>query len=81
MARVAADVARALGRTDDEARYERLFAAIRADFGARFLGPDGVYREKEGEPLVQTAQVLRSPSAWCRTNGARRWRPGWPTTS
>jgi alpha-L-rhamnosidase len=57
-ARIAADAARVLGRADDAARYDALFAAIRADFNARFLGPDGVYREKAGEPYAQTAQVL-----------------------
>jgi alpha-L-rhamnosidase len=58
LARIAADVARVLGRVDDAARFERLFASIRADFGARFLGPDGVYREKDGDPFVQSAQIL-----------------------
>jgi alpha-L-rhamnosidase len=28
------------------------------DFNARFLGKDGVYREKEAEPFVETAQIL-----------------------
>jgi alpha-L-rhamnosidase len=58
LAGIAADVARALGESADRARYEQLVGRIRADFNARFLGPDGVYREKDGEPFVQTAQVL-----------------------
>jgi alpha-L-rhamnosidase len=56
--RIAADTARALGQTGDAARYDRLFAAIRADFNARFLSPEGVYREKDADPFVQTAQIL-----------------------
>ena len=43
--RIAADVARALGRGEDAARYDALFERIRADFNAAFLGEDGVYRE------------------------------------
>ena len=58
MARLASEAARTLGRAEDAARYQELFGAIRADFNARFLGPDGVYREKDGEPFVATAQVL-----------------------
>jgi alpha-L-rhamnosidase len=58
LARIAADAARALGKADDASRYGRLFASIRADFNARFLGPDGSYREKETDPFVQTAQIL-----------------------
>jgi alpha-L-rhamnosidase len=58
LARIAADAARALGKADDAVRYERLFASIRTDFNARFLSPDGVYREKETDPFVQTAQIL-----------------------
>jgi alpha-L-rhamnosidase len=58
LARIAADVARALGKPEDGARYDRLFSSIRADFNARFLGPDGLYREKQTDPFVQTAQIL-----------------------
>jgi alpha-L-rhamnosidase len=58
LARIAADVARALGETQDAARYDALQAEVRNDFNARFLGADGVYREKDGEPFVATAQVL-----------------------
>jgi alpha-L-rhamnosidase len=58
MVKLATDVAAALGRADDAARYAERFEAVRADFNARFLGPDGLYREREGEPFVQTAQVL-----------------------
>ena len=52
------DAARALGRPEDAARYDRLFASIRTDFNARFLSPDGIYREKDSDPFVQTAQIL-----------------------
>ena len=58
MAHIAADVARELRRSADAARYDRLFAAIRADFNARFLGADRAYRERPEDPFVQTAQVL-----------------------
>ena len=37
-------MARVLGRPTDAARYDELFANIRADFNAKFLGQDGVYR-------------------------------------
>ena len=57
-ARIAADTARALGKPQDAARYEELFGKISRDFNARFLGADGVYREKAGDPFVQTAQIL-----------------------
>ncbi len=57
-ARIASDVARVLGRDADAARDDALFARIRADFNARFLGADGVYREKADEPYTQTAQIL-----------------------
>jgi alpha-L-rhamnosidase len=58
LAWIAADVARSLGKADDADRYARLFAAIKSDFNARFLGKDGVYREKEADPFVETAQIL-----------------------
>jgi alpha-L-rhamnosidase len=58
LARIAANVARALGKADDASRYDLLFASIRSDFNARFLSPDGIYREKEADPFVQTAQIL-----------------------
>src|SRR6185436_8973807 len=58
MARIASDAARVLGKTEDASRYAALFEKIRADFNARFLGDDGVYREKPGEAFVQTAQIL-----------------------
>ena len=55
---IAADVARVLGRPADAARYDQLFANIRADFNAKFLGADGVYRNVPTDPFTQTAQVL-----------------------
>ena len=58
MARSAADTAGALGHTAEAERYRTLFARIRDDFNARFLGADGVYREKLEDGFVQTAQVL-----------------------
>ena len=58
MAQIAADVARALGLARDGARYDKLFRSIREDFNSRFLGRDGIYREKESEPFTQTAQIL-----------------------
>ncbi|HWS90515.1 MAG TPA: family 78 glycoside hydrolase catalytic domain [Pyrinomonadaceae bacterium] len=58
LARIAADAARALGKAEDAARYDGLFEKIRADFNARFLAPGGFYREKEGDPFVQSAQIF-----------------------
>ena len=58
LVRIAGDAACVLGRAEDASRYDRLFADIRADFNARFLGKDAVYREKEGDPFVQAAQIL-----------------------
>lgn len=58
LAHVAADAARALGKGEDAARYDELFKKIRADFNARFLGPQGFYREKDADPFVQSAQIF-----------------------
>lgn len=58
LTQIAAEAARALGRRQDAARYDELFIKIQTDFNARFLGSDGVYREKQGDPFVQTAQIL-----------------------
>jgi alpha-L-rhamnosidase len=58
LARIAADTARALDKPQEATRYDRLFSSIRTDFNARFLSPDGLYREKETDPFVQTAQIL-----------------------
>jgi alpha-L-rhamnosidase len=57
-AQIAANVARALGLSADAGRYDGLFQAIRADFNGHFLGRAGVYREKDGDPFTQTAQIL-----------------------
>jgi alpha-L-rhamnosidase len=57
-ARLAADAARALGKPADAARYDALFTRIRADFNTKYLGTDGIYREKPGAPFAQTAQIL-----------------------
>jgi alpha-L-rhamnosidase len=58
LVRIAGDAARVLGKADDVARYEELFGKVRSDFNARFLGEDGVYREKATEPFIETAQIL-----------------------
>jgi len=55
---IAADVAKTLGKAEDAARYARLFDAVKSDFNARFLGKDGVYREKEADAFAETAQIL-----------------------
>ena len=50
----------------------------RADFNARFLGDDGVYREKTDDAFVQTAQML--PLAFDLVPEERRAPPspnGW----
>jgi len=47
-----------LDKPQDAARYDELFKKIRADFNARFLGRDGIYREKETDPFVQSAQIF-----------------------
>ena len=57
-AQIARDVAQVLDQPADAARYDALFRAIRADFNARFLSPDGIYRDKAADAFSQTAQVL-----------------------
>jgi alpha-L-rhamnosidase len=57
-ARIAADAARALGKSADAAGYDALFSRIRADFNTKYMGADGLYREKAGAPFSQTAQIL-----------------------
>ena len=58
LTRIAAQTARALDKPQDAARYNELFKKVRADFNARFLGSDGIYREKETDPFVQSAQIF-----------------------
>jgi alpha-L-rhamnosidase len=58
MAHIAADTARALHDEPGAARYDELFRSVRSDFNARFLGADGVYREKADDGFVETAQIL-----------------------
>jgi alpha-L-rhamnosidase len=58
LVRIARDAARVLGRGKDAARYEDLLGQVRADFNARFLSEAGVYREKDDEPFLQSAQVF-----------------------
>jgi alpha-L-rhamnosidase len=58
LTQIAADTARVLGRTQDAERYDELFKNIRSDFNTRFLSSDGIYREKDSDPFVQTAQIL-----------------------
>ncbi len=73
--------ARSARRTTPRATT-RLFAAIRRDFNARFLGKDGVYREKDADPFVADRA---DPPARVRPRARRaargRSRRGWPTTS
>jgi len=56
-ARIAASVARVLGREQDAERYDRLFETIRSDFNARFLVGD-IYRDQPDDEFSHTAQVL-----------------------
>src|SRR4029079_7778951 len=58
LTQIAADVARVLGKPRDAARYDDLFNKIRTDFNARFLSSAGIYREKDSDPFVQTAQIF-----------------------
>jgi alpha-L-rhamnosidase len=58
LARIAADAARVLDKPQDAARYDALFKKIRTDFNTRFLSSDGVYREKDSDPFVQSAQIF-----------------------
>lgn len=55
---ITADAARALGKSQEAARYDELFSKIRTDFNARFLSNEGIYREKDSDPFVQTAQIF-----------------------
>jgi len=58
LVRIAGDTAEVLGRVEDARRYRELFETIRADFNARFLSDEGIYREEEDEPFFQSAQIL-----------------------
>ena len=58
LTRITANVARVLGKPQDGARYDELFNKIRADFNARFLSSEGIYRDKDSDPFVQTAQIF-----------------------
>jgi alpha-L-rhamnosidase len=58
LTQITANVARTLGKSQDAARYDELFNKIRTDFNARFLSSAGIYREKDSEPFVQTAQIM-----------------------
>jgi alpha-L-rhamnosidase len=58
MASIAADTARALHDVDGATKYDALFAHVKADFNAKFLAADGIYREKAEDGFVQTAQIL-----------------------
>jgi len=57
-AQIAADTAQVLGAAADAARYRALFSRIRSDFNAKYLSPDGFYRETPTSPFTQTSQVL-----------------------
>jgi len=58
LTRIAADTARVLDQPQDASRYDELFKQIRSDFNARFLGRDGIYRDKETDPFVESAQIF-----------------------
>jgi alpha-L-rhamnosidase len=58
LVRIAGETARVLERADDAARYEKLLEEVRADFNERFRSEDGVYREDDDEPFLQSAQIL-----------------------
>ena len=58
MTMIAANVADTLGKSEDHARYVRLFEAIREHFNQRFLTDEGYYRDEDGDGFTQTAQVL-----------------------
>jgi len=58
MAEIAAGTARALHDAPGAAKYDQLFDRVRSDFNARFLSPEGIYREKAEDGFVQTAQIL-----------------------
>lgn len=55
---ITANAARALSKPQDAARYDELFNKIRTDFNARFLSSEGIYRENDSDPFVQTAQIF-----------------------
>ena len=55
---ITANVARVLGKKQDAERYNDLFNRIRNDFNARFLSDKDIYREKDSDSFVQTAQIL-----------------------
>ena len=65
--------ARARARRTTPRATTRLFAAIRADFNARFLGADGVYREKDADPFVADRA---DPAARVRARAGRAARGG-----
>lgn len=57
-AQIAAEAAHALGHRDDARRYQELFEEIRMDFNARYLAPDGFYRDSVESPFTHTAQAM-----------------------
>ncbi len=59
LAKIAADSARALGRTADAAHFDQVFADIRRDLNARWWDAGvGYYREGSDQIFLQTMQVL-----------------------
>jgi alpha-L-rhamnosidase len=58
LTQITTNVARVLGKPQEAARYDELFNRIRTDFNARFLSSEGIYRVKDSDPFVQTAQIF-----------------------
>jgi alpha-L-rhamnosidase len=58
LTQITANAARVLGKSQDAARYDELFNKIRTDFNARFLSSESLYRERDSDPFVETAQIL-----------------------
>ncbi len=59
MTDIAAETARALGRTADAAHFDQVFQQIKADFNAKWWDASvGYYREDPQQMFVQTLQVL-----------------------
>jgi hypothetical protein len=59
LTQIAADTARALGKTDDARRYDLLFDNIRTDFNAKWWDEKaGFYRENQAQVFVQGMAAL-----------------------
>jgi len=59
LTKIAADSARALGRTAEAAHFDQVYASIKTDFNARWWDAGvGYYREGPAQMFVQTMNVL-----------------------